>query len=190
MVSSPHRILILGGARSGKSSYALSIAKKLSGNHDPGSSRYLFIATAQACDDEMKQRIDAHKRQRGNTWHTIEEPVFLGRTLESACNDFPVILIDCLTMWLSNLILTDEADTGEEIDAMILAMKNCASHLILVSNEVGMGIVPEHPLGRRFRDLQGRLNQDIARLCSAVIFMAAGLPMVLKGHDQYGFLTT
>ncbi len=171
----------MGGARSGKSSEALKIAEEVF-LKDPGPNPGgLFIATAQALDREMELRIDAHRKQRGEKWVTLEEPVRLCRALGEADKRFQVILIDCLTMWLSNVLISGSEDPLLEINRLADALKKTIIPTIMVSNEVGMGLVPENSLGRRFRDLQGILNQEIASLCCTVIFMAAGLPLALKG---------
>ncbi len=174
--------LVLGGARSGKSSYALALGSRWligDGSVDP---QGLLIATARPGDWEMQQRIEAHKMDRGAAWQTVEEEYLLAETIEQAGSRFPVILVDCLTMWLSNAMLADANDIGQEIAALVQAVRGCTVPLVMVSNEVGMGLVPETPLGRRFRDLQGRLNQEVASACDTVVFMAAGLPLALKGE--------
>ncbi len=140
----------------------------------------LFIATAEALDDEMRERIEIHKAQRGDRWHCIEEPISICDAMRNARGNTPVILIDCLTMWLSNMLFSD-MDIDKEIDALKRALAACHTPVIMVSNEVGMGLVPENPLARRFRDLQGILNQSLAKVCHNVIFVAAGLGIILKG---------
>jgi adenosylcobinamide kinase/adenosylcobinamide-phosphate guanylyltransferase len=161
---------VLGGARSGKSLYA----EQLLTRHAPP---WVYIATAQAFDDEMRDRISGHRARRGADWHTIEAPIDLAGTL-AGVPERPV-LVDCLTLWLSNLMLT-----GQNIAATIAALQRIlpcrTAPLILVSNEVGLGIVPETPLGRAFRDCAGRLNQQIAAQAGSVVFMVAGLPMTVK----------
>ncbi len=174
-------ILVLGGARSGKSSFALDLAKTLLNGAGHTGRKGLFIATAQALDQEMEERISAHKRQRGVEWLTVEEPLLIYEAVKNADDSLPVILIDCLTMWLSNMLLTNRVDMHKEIEKLVNALIHRSSPVIMVSNEVGMGLVPESPLGRRFRDIQGQLNQRMASLCATVIFVAAGLPLALKG---------
>ncbi len=162
--------LILGGARSGKSRFAEKLAH--------GTKHY--IATAQAFDDEMKERIAAHKKQRGENWVTHEVPFDLVNQLRKLDDPKHFILVDCLTLWLSNLLLND-ADCAEMIYDLAAHLKETKAHVILVSNEVGLGIVPDNKLGRAFRDIQGIANQGVAAIADHVVFMVAGLPMVLKG---------
>jgi adenosylcobinamide kinase / adenosylcobinamide-phosphate guanylyltransferase len=203
-------ILVLGGARSGKSRFAESLV------HQPAH----YVATAQAFDDEMRERIAAHKVQRGTAWVTHEEPLDLVGVLErlsksplSPSDSSPsrtegadksfrspnllgelsdglrgslfharsnFILVDCLTLWLSNLLLA-ERDCDAEIDRLLAFLKTTSSRIVIVSNEVGLGIVPDNALARRFRDVQGIANQRVAEIALNVVFMAAGLPMALKG---------
>jgi len=171
-------IFITGGARSGKSSFALSlspVAYSLS---------KAYIATAQALDEEMKERIERHKRERGNDWYAVEEPIDIVRALDEL-REYPVILIDCLTLWISNLILNN-LDLEKEIKRFLDAIKSSAfspgpSALLIVSNEVGMGIVPENELARRFRDLAGMLNQKVAEIADEVYLMVSGIPLKIKG---------
>jgi adenosylcobinamide kinase/adenosylcobinamide-phosphate guanylyltransferase len=161
--------LVLGGARSGKSRYAESLISALP---PPWS----YIATAEPGDAEMTERIAAHRTRRGSQWRTIETPRDLAAALKS-CGTAPV-LVDCLTLWLSNLMLADA-----DIDAAIAQLEDVLSAakapVVLVANEVGSGIVPDHAMGRRFRDLQGMLNQRIAR-ADRVVLVVAGLPLALK----------
>ncbi len=138
---------------------------------------WTYIATGQAFDDEMRDRIAEHRRRRGDGWHTIEAPVDLGAALARAV-DTPV-LIDCLTLWLTNLML-GEHDIPAALSTFEAALELRDAPTLLVSNEVGMGIVPETPLGRRFRDEAGRLNQRMAAKAGHVLFMVAGLPMAVK----------
>jgi adenosyl cobinamide kinase/adenosyl cobinamide phosphate guanylyltransferase len=167
----PKLTLVLGGARSGKSRYAEGLITALP-------PPWTYIATAEAGDAEMAARIEGHRKRRGGEWRTLEAPRDLAQAL-SACGEEPV-LVDCLTLWLSNLMLAEaniEAETAEL--EQTLAAAN--GPRILVANEVGSGIVPSTPLGRRFRDQQGILNQRIAARAERVILTVAGLPLALKG---------
>jgi adenosylcobinamide kinase / adenosylcobinamide-phosphate guanylyltransferase len=164
--------LVLGGARSGKSRLALQWAQ------DSAASRIL-IATAQAFDDEMRARISLHQEERDETWRTVEAPLALAQAVGLHAAPGQVVLVDCLTLWLSNILLA-EHDMKREADALADAVREAKGPVILVSNEVGHGIVPATPLGRIFRDEQGRLNQLIAQACEAVAFVAAGCPVLLK----------
>ncbi len=169
-------ILIGGGARSGKSSFAQKLAEEL-----PGQRAYL--ATAQALDQEMEKRIAKHQADRGSAWHeTIEEPLELTASLQQASADFDIILVDCITLWISNLMGRNDSDQQiiEVIDNLANSMNQLPATIILVSNEVGLGLVPEHPLGRRFRDLAGLANQRLAQACQDVYFTIWGLPQKLK----------
>lgn len=170
----PHRaFFVLGGARSGKSRHALTLAEALG-------ERRSFIATAEALDDEMAQRIARHKIERGAGWSTIEAPLDVEAALHDAGRRADVALVDCLTLWLSNLMHHDY-DVEERSARIGNAIASMPIPVVLVSNEVGLGLVPETPLGRRFRDAQGRLNQAVASICDKVEFVAAGLPITLKG---------
>jgi adenosylcobinamide kinase/adenosylcobinamide-phosphate guanylyltransferase len=178
-------VFILGGARSGKSSYALELTERREG-------KKAFIATAKPLDEEMRLRIDAHKRQRPDVWDTLEEPERLSEVIAGLAEDYDVILVDCLTLWLSNVFFTagpfsPEAGTAaKEIDnfisnlAKLRVIQSRGTHLYLVSNEVGMSIVPENRLARAFRDAAGRLNQQVAALADEVYFVVSGLPLKLK----------
>jgi len=169
------RALVLGGARSGKSRYAESL---IAGLAPPWQPPWTYVATAEPGDAEMAERIAAHRSRRGANWQTIEAPRDLAAALET-CRMTPV-LVDCLTLWLSNLMLAD-ADIDTEIAALEQALAARQAPVVLVANEVGSGIVPDYPLGRRFRDLQGMLNQRIAARADRVVLMVAGLPLALKG---------
>jgi adenosylcobinamide kinase/adenosylcobinamide-phosphate guanylyltransferase len=164
--------LVLGGARSGKSAFA----EKLIG--DSGLAR-VYLATATAGDEEMKARIAHHRAQRGEGWTTIEEPLALVDALTREATHGRAVLVDCLTLWLSNLMF---AQRDPEIEARRLTrFLGVAKYpIVFVSNEVGLGLVPETPLGRAFRDAQGRLNQIVAAVVPQVAFIAAGLPLWLK----------
>jgi adenosylcobinamide kinase/adenosylcobinamide-phosphate guanylyltransferase len=167
--------LVLGGARSGKSRYAENLIAALP---PPWQPPWAYVATAEALDTEMTERIGAHRARRGAQWRTIEAPRDLPAALAS-CERVP-ILVDCLTLWLSNLMLAD-ADIESETARLDQALSATDSPVVLVANEVGYGIVPDHPFGRRFRDLQGVLNQRMAARADRVILMVAGLPLALKG---------
>ena len=171
MSSVPKLTLVLGGARSGKSRYAESLIATLP-------PPWLYVATAEAGDEEMTARISAHRARRGPDWRTIEAPRHLVTALQKA-GTAPV-LVDCLTLWLSNLMLAD-IDIEAETAHLERALAAAAAPVVLVANEVGSGIVPDHPLGRKFRDLQGMLNQRIATRADRVVLMVAGLPLALKG---------
>lgn len=166
------RVLVLGGARSGKSRTALQLAEQTS-------SQRIYIATAQAFDDEMRERIALHRLERDRSWQTVDAPLELVQAIQTQTNPEKAVLVDCLTLWLSNVVLA-ERDPSREADELIRATREAQGPLILVSNEVGQGIVPSTPLGRSFRDEQGRLNQKMAEACDAVIFVAAGCPILLK----------
>ncbi len=175
MSSLPPLTLILGGARSGKSRRAETlIAAALTPETVPP----VYIATSQCFDAEMAERIALHQQQRGAEWETIEEPLDLAGVLGRDFSGRPV-LVDCLTLWLTNHLLADH-DLEAESAALVAALQRCSGPVICVSNEVGLGIVPDNALARRFRDAAGRLNQAVAAVSQRVEFIAAGLPMVLK----------
>ncbi|GGL51539.1 adenosylcobinamide kinase/adenosylcobinamide phosphate guanyltransferase [Wenxinia marina] len=165
--------LVLGGAASGKSSFAETLV--LQGGGTP-----VYVATAEAGDDEMLSKIARHRAQRASGgWRTIEEPLEIAGVLGGLA-DGEAALVDCATLWLGNLMGAGrdvEAETARLLDAIA----RCAAPVVVVSNEVGLGIVPDTPLGRRFREAQGALNQRIAAAADDVIFVAAGLPLVMKG---------
>jgi adenosylcobinamide kinase/adenosylcobinamide-phosphate guanylyltransferase len=167
------KVLILGGARSGKSARAQHLAEAAMGAR-------VYIATAQALDDEMSDRIARHQADRGNGWRTVETPLDLVGALESQIAEGEVVLVDCLTLWLSNL-MHEGRSIEAETDRLCACLLSLDDDIVLVSNEVGLGLVPETPLGRQFRDAQGRLNQRVAAVCDTVEFVAAGLPLRLKG---------
>jgi adenosylcobinamide kinase/adenosylcobinamide-phosphate guanylyltransferase len=165
-------VLVLGGARSGKSRYALALA-------EAASPQRVMIATAQAFDDEMAERIARHRQERGEGWTTREAPLSLVETLAQAAGPGRAVVVDCLTLWLSNLLLAAE-DTQAATAALAALVPRLEGPTIFVSNEVGQGIVPETPLGRQFRDVQGRANQALAAACDAVVLVTAGLPRLIK----------
>ena len=162
--------LFLGGARSGKSRLAQAAAEAL-----PGA--LVYVATATAGDDEMADRIARHRDDRGDRWRTVEAPLMLAAAMTAAGP--AIVLVDCLTLWLSNLMLGDHDIDAATAD-LIAAIRQTSGPLFLVGNEVGLGIVPDTPLGRRFRDAAGRLNQQVAATVDRVEFVAAGLSMRLK----------
>ena len=169
--------LVLGGARSGKSTHAEKLAAGTL--HGAAPHPAVYIATAQAGDVEMATRIMAHRARRGANWTTVEEPLKLGEAIAAAGAHRQPVLVDCLTLWLSNLMHASE-DVDEATDELVRTLDGFAAPVVLVSNEVGLGIVPETPLGRAFRDSQGRLNMRMADRADRVIVMAAGLPLILK----------
>jgi adenosylcobinamide kinase / adenosylcobinamide-phosphate guanylyltransferase len=173
----PPVTLVLGGARSGKSTHAekLATGTLFGGNPRPA----VYIATAEAGDVEMATRIMAHRTRRGGAWTTIEEPLKLAAALQMAAAHGQPVLVDCLTLWLSNLMHA-ETDLDEATDELVVALDGYAVPVVFVSNEVGLGLVPETPLGRAFRDAQGRLNMRMANRADRVILMAAGLPLLMK----------
>lgn len=160
--------LILGGARSGKSRFAESLCK----------APRTYIATAQAFDDEMTQRIAKHRDDRGAAWNTIEAPLDLMGAIKSAKGD---VLLDCLTLWLTNLVM-NEKDVEADVLMLVEALQHTTNKVIIVSNELGLGLVPEHGLSRRFRDQHGVMNQHLAAVAQCVVFMVAGIPQVIKGR--------
>jgi adenosylcobinamide kinase / adenosylcobinamide-phosphate guanylyltransferase len=168
----PPVTLVLGGARSGKSRYAERLVEAAA----PAGT---YCATAEAGDTEMAARIAAHRARRGAFWRTVEAPLALAPVIAGEPTPERPLLIDCLTLWLSNLLLAGRP-VEEETAALCRALQLAAGPVVLVANEVGMGLVPETSLGRRFRDAAGRLNQQVAAIADRVVFVAAGLPLVLK----------
>ena len=169
----PNLTFVLGGAASGKSAFAENLCLRC------GLAR-VYIATSQIYDDEMRAKVDRHKAQRGDDWHTIEEPLLLADHL-AGFDANHVILIDCATLWLSNVML-GEHDLAAQTQTLLTAIKAADAPVVIVSNEVGHGIVPDNALARQFRNAQGRLNQDIAAQAAVVVNVIAGLPQVLKGQ--------
>ena len=170
--TSPGAVLVLGGARSGKSAFAERLVA------ETGLSRH-YIATGRAWDDEMRARIAKHRDDRGNGWETHEEPLALAARIADVARKDRAVLIDCLTLWVTNLLLSGR-DIGAAAEELTAAMARARGPLILVSNEVGWGIVPENALARRFRDEAGFVNQRIAAAVHEVQLIAAGLPLRLK----------
>ncbi len=166
-------VLILGGARSGKSSFA---EKLLCETHQPRT----YLATGFAGDAEMAARIAQHKADRGEGWQTVEEPLEIVDALRRETEKGRAVLLDCLTLWLSNLFMQGH-DAAQETARLVSFLQEAPRPIVLVSNEIGLGLVPETKLGRDFRDAQGRLNQAVAAAVPRVIFVAAGLPLYLKG---------
>lgn len=166
-------LLVLGGAKSGKSSYAESL-------FEPLQPPYAYIATAQVLDDEMKARVEHHRQRRKDKWETIECPLLLADTLKGLAGKGRPVLIDCITLWLSNILCFSTADPDKSIADLCEAVSTADHPLVIVSNEVGSGIVPENELARKFRDLAGSMNQKLAGTCASVTLVTAGLPLRLK----------
>ncbi len=180
---SPSLTLILGGARSGKSDYAEKLAAQLG-------QRVLYIATAEAKDSDMADRIAAHRQNRPAHWQTLETPLQVGAALTASDYNPEVLLLDCLTLLVSNIMLTMEGEAQTaieaavqtELEALRAVQLERGLSLVVVSNEVGLGLVPAYPLGRLYRDILGRANQRLAAQADRVLFMVAGLPMTVKGE--------
>lgn len=174
--TAPRTTLVLGGARSGKSRLAESLAL------EAADAMPVYVATAEAGDAEMAERIAAHAARRADHWSTVEAPHDLAGALRDAGGR--VVLVDCLTLWLSNTMLANTMLAERDVEAatgdLLAALARRPAPTLLVSNEVGLGLVPETPLGRAFRDAQGRLNQRVAAAADCVVFVAAGLPLRLK----------
>jgi adenosylcobinamide kinase / adenosylcobinamide-phosphate guanylyltransferase len=167
-------ILITGGARSGKSRYAEERARQLG-------ERLLYLATAEAQDEEMLQRITAHKKRRDDRWTTLEEPMELAAALLGQRGKADCVLVDCLTLWLSNLLTRrNEKAAAAKVEELVETLPQLDFHLILATNEVGWAIVPDNPLARQFRDLSGWANQRIARAADEVVLMITGIPLIAK----------
>ncbi|MFC6652863.1 bifunctional adenosylcobinamide kinase/adenosylcobinamide-phosphate guanylyltransferase [Paenibacillus rhizoplanae] len=180
-------ILVTGGARSGKSGFAERLTRKLA-----DSQQAVYVATGQAFDEEMEARITLHRQQRqadGFQWETLEEPLKLAALLGRLSGSGQTVLVDCLTLWLSNQLLAVEerSDRKELVEAAIAELEQAVSGfegtLILVTNEVGGGIVPEYPLGRLYRDLAGRMNAQLAARCGPVFLVTAGIPVELRSRE-------
>ncbi len=165
--------LVLGGACSGKSKFAEQLV--LESGLEP-----VYVATAQIWDEEMRDRIDEHVKRRGNKWHLVEATHDLEAALQQADDASRGIIVDCLTLWLTNLLLA-EADIHARFASLLEQLKSMQAPVVLVSSEVGMGIVPENKMARVFRDHAGRLHQDLAEMATEVFLVAAGLPIKIKG---------
>jgi adenosylcobinamide kinase/adenosylcobinamide-phosphate guanylyltransferase len=171
--------LVVGGARSGKSRYAQALAKT--------AGTVVFLATAQACDDEMRARIERHRAERPAAWQTVEVPVELDVAIARYGNECSFLLIDCLTIFAANLLQAEHnnaVNTLARVDRVCRALHSVSASVVLVSNEVGGGIVPMHPVGRQFRDLLGEINQKIAAIADNVVLLVAGCPLAVKGSVQ------
>lgn len=170
--------LVIGGCRSGKSRYALETAEKINAD------RQVFVATCQPHDEEMRRRVQQHRRQRSKRWVTVEEPLELPEVIETHASPDTAVLVDCLTLWTSNLLLRFADSRPEEVsvrsERMAAALQAAGGPVVLVSNEVGTGIVPENRLSRMFRDAAGLVNQQVAAVATTVVWMVAGIPVKIK----------
>jgi adenosylcobinamide kinase/adenosylcobinamide-phosphate guanylyltransferase len=175
IVMSNRIYFITGGSRSGKSAFAEKLANNIAG-------RRAYLATAQALDAEMVARIEKHRRDRGATWDTYEEPLAVAELLKKLSSTYEIVLLDCLTLWLSNVMAHRSGDGAvtSHSENLVTAMKSFGGSLIVVSNEVGLGIVPDNPLARQFRDCAGMLNQKVALSADEVYFTVSGIPMRMK----------
>lgn len=170
-------IFVIGGCRSGKSRHALQLAEEMPGD------RKIYIATCVPQDDEMKQRVARHQKERSQIWQTVEAPLHLPQAITENSPEADVLLVDCLTLWVSNLLMEtdDEKTLAANISQLIDALGKAASPVVLVSNEVGAGIVPENRLARQYRDIIGWVNQAVAKTAGKVTWMVAGIPVTVKG---------
>jgi len=173
------KILITGGCRSGKSRYALELAKSI-----PGSKR--FIATAEGLDDEMRQRIERHQQERSKDWQTIEEPLELSKIFQQVGKESGPVVVDCLTLWLSNRLMQEDSRETimDQMDQALQSISEPEATFIFITNEVGDGIVPENKLARKFRDLAGEINQRVAEFCDEVFVMVSGIPVKIKPTSE------
>lgn len=172
MIKTFSHLLVLGGARSGKSRFAQVQAEALPG-------RLVYIATAEALDAEMEDRIARHRDDRGSRWDTVEAPLDLAEALTAQSRPDSVVLVDCLTLWASNLMLA-ERNVAAAISGLLFAIAGAPGRIILVSNEVGLGVVPDNALARRFRDIAGEINQAVAASVDSAVLVTAGLPIILR----------
>lgn len=170
-------VFVIGGCRSGKSRHALETAESYPGTEQ------IFVATCIPYDDEMKHRVATHRRERNQSWRTLEAPDRLPEAIVKNSGDASVLLVDCLTLWINNLLMAsrDTEKIFKEIGELIQAIKAANCPVVLVSNEIGTGIVPENQLARQFRDLVGTANQAVAAQADRVIWMVAGIPVTIKG---------
>ncbi|PIE70760.1 MAG: bifunctional adenosylcobinamide kinase/adenosylcobinamide-phosphate guanylyltransferase [Deltaproteobacteria bacterium] len=170
---------VTGGCRSGKTRFAMDLAESTA------SSGRVYLATCEPVDAEMKRRVARHRNERGSGWRTVEEPLDLTGTLTRIAGDASVVLIDCFTLWVSNRMMAGDTETDIRSHAKalmeVIGMRVCP--VVMVSNEVGWGIVPEHPLSRAFRDILGEVNQFLARAADTAVLMASGMPVYLKGSS-------
>jgi adenosylcobinamide kinase/adenosylcobinamide-phosphate guanylyltransferase len=175
-------IFILGGCRSGKSRYALELAGKFTENHK------IFIATCVPADEEMKQRVARHQKDRGESWKTLEVPIRLPEAIRENSLEGNMILVDCITLWISNLLMAMQISSVDEIidpiNRLTYSLNTAQCPVILVSNEVGTGIVPENQLARLFRDITGMVNQKLAACTDKVVWMVAGIPVTVKPKSK------
>ncbi len=176
--------LVLGGCRSGKSGYALDAANEMAGDNK------VYLATSVPADNEMEKRVARHQAERGADWQTVEEPVHIHKAIAGAGDRAGVILVDCLTLWTSNLLFQGEDEAGimAAVDLLVSALNAAPCPVLLVSNEVGYGIVPENSLARQFRDMAGLVNQRVARAADRVILTVAGIGVQIKpvAHGRQG----
>ncbi len=174
-------IFILGGARSGKSLFAQRVAKKA---EEERGGKVIYLATGSAGDEEMQERIEKHRRSRSSNWKTVEAPLDVSAGIAKEGKESSAVIVDCITLLITNFFLSDAGDTEgrifTEIENIIKSARNVEADVIIVSNEVGMGIVPESQMGRRFRDIAGRAHQCLAEAADEVYLMTAGLPQRLK----------
>lgn len=173
----PHATLVLGGARSGKSKYAEDLVEG-----SDASGGLVYIATAQAYDDEMHDRISIHQHRRGDRWATMEAPLDLNMALKSDACCSRAVLVDCLTLWITNLMMAGK-NVSREIDELCVTIPSLTARVVFVSNEVGQGIVPDNEMAREFRDYAGEAHQKLATICNRVVFVTAGLPQILKDEN-------
>lgn len=173
----PHATLVLGGARSGKSKYAEDLVEG-----SDASGGLVYLATAQAYDTEMHDRITIHQRRRGDRWSTMDVPLDLNMALKSDACCSRAVLVDCLTLWITNLMMAGK-NVSREIDELCVTIPTLTARVVFVSNEVGQGIVPDNEMAREFRDHAGQAHQRLAAVCDRVVFVTAGLPQILKDES-------